>query len=116
MGDGLGEIENLAEPKLDAEGQLVRAALKRESRVARQMRQTRLMPDPARLLVQIAIGNPDIRHSFGCRNASIGTRSGDGAQCRALPGGISISSYSPISSRGSSHEISVPQSAQDVGI
>ena len=60
-----GQVERLAKPKLEPEGQIVRAMLERESRVARQMRQTGLMPLAMLLLRRIAIRNPDLRHMPG---------------------------------------------------
>jgi hypothetical protein len=61
---GSGEIERLSQPELEPEGQIIRTLLERERerRVARQMRQTCLMPRAVTLLGRIAIRYPDRRH------------------------------------------------------
>src|SRR5208337_964504 len=61
IGDGSGEVERLAKPKLEPEGQIIGAVLERESRVAGQMRQTGLMPLAVLLLRRIAVRNPNRR-------------------------------------------------------
>ena len=44
IGDGSCEVERLAKPKLEPEGQIIGAVLERESGVAGQMSKTGLMP------------------------------------------------------------------------
>ena len=62
IGDGSGEVERLAKPKLEPEGQIIGAVLERESGVAGQMSKTGLMPLAMFLLRRIAVRYPDFRH------------------------------------------------------
>ncbi len=59
-GDVRRQIEDLAEPQLEAQGQIIRAMLQRKSRVARQMRQTGLMRGAMILLRGITIREPHL--------------------------------------------------------
>jgi len=60
-GDISGQIEGLAKPQLEPQGQIVRSMLQRIGRVARQMRQTGLMCGAMLLLRGVTIRNPDVR-------------------------------------------------------
>jgi hypothetical protein len=60
-GDISGQIEGLAKPQLEPQGQIVRSVLQRIGRVARQMRQTGLMCGAMLLLRGVTIRNPDVR-------------------------------------------------------
>nr|WP_228391276.1 hypothetical protein [Komagataeibacter medellinensis] len=60
--DAPGEIERPSQPEPEPERQSVRTVLVGESRVAGQVRQTRLMPLAVLLLRRIAIRNPDRWH------------------------------------------------------
>ncbi len=61
VGDVRGQIERLAKPQLEPQGQIVRSMLQRKSRIARQMGETSLMRGAMLLLRGLTIRNPDLR-------------------------------------------------------